>query len=139
MPDTGPPKVPLGRVTFPDAAQGLPLEVELMLTEAHQDRGMMWRKEMAESHGMMFVFPEPAVHTFWMRNTCLSLDLIYVAADGFIVGIVENARTLDDDPLGINCKAKYVIEVNAGYSRRHGVRAGQTVQITGVPELARPR
>jgi uncharacterized membrane protein (UPF0127 family) len=68
-------------------------------------------------------------HAFWMHNTCIPLDLVYVDDDGFIVGIVENAPTLDDTPRGVGCASRYVLEVNAGWTRRHGVRAGQRMRI----------
>jgi uncharacterized membrane protein (UPF0127 family) len=60
-----------------------------------------------------------------MHNTCIPLDLLYIDDDGLIVGIVENAPTLNDEPRGVGCASRYVLEVNAGWSRRHGVKAGQ--------------
>ncbi len=68
-------------------------------------------------------------HDFWMHNTCIPLDLLYVDEDGFIVGIVENAPTLNDESRGVDCSSRYVLEVNAGWSRRHHVRAGQRMTI----------
>jgi uncharacterized membrane protein (UPF0127 family) len=60
-----------------------------------------------------------------MHNTCIPLDMLFVDEDGLIVGIVENAPTLDDGTREVSCPSRWVLEVNAGWSRRHAVRAGQ--------------
>jgi uncharacterized membrane protein (UPF0127 family) len=78
---------------------------------------------------MLFDLTTREDHKFWMHNTCIPLDLMYVDDDGLIVGIVENAPTLNDEPRGVGCPSRYVIEVNAGWARRHGVKAGQSVRL----------
>lgn len=128
-PDGGPPKVPMGKVTFSEAQNTPSVEVETMLTEERRARGLMYRKEMAEDHGMIFVFDDVAPRTFWMHNTCLPLDMLFIAPDGFIAGILENVPTMNDDGRSNPCAVKYVLEVNAGYSRRHGIKAGQKVKL----------
>ena len=72
---------------------------------------------------------ERRVHSFWMHNTCIPLDLLFLDEDGLVVGIVENAPTLNDDPRAVSCPSAYVLEVNAGWARRHGVRAGMRAVI----------
>ena len=124
--------VPVGHVSFPESVDAPRLEVELMLTDAHRQRGLMFRKMLAEDHGMLFAWEQPAVHSFWMHNTCLPLDMLFLDADGMVAGIVENAPTLDDDSRSIDCPVPYVLEVNAGWSRRHGVKAGQLAKIEAV-------
>jgi uncharacterized protein len=88
-------------------------------------RGLMYRTRLAPDSGMLFDLGLRDDHKFWMHNTCIPLDLIYVDEDGLVVGIVENAPTLNDDSRGVGCPSRYVLEVNAGWSRRHGVKAGQ--------------
>jgi len=78
---------------------------------------------------MLFDLRVRGDHVFWMHNTCIPLDLLYVDDDGLIVGIVENAPTLDDSSRGVGCESRYVLEVNAGWCRRHGVKAGQRMAI----------
>ena len=125
--------VPVGHVSFPDAKGAPVLEVELMLTNQHQARGMMYRKTLADDKGMLFVWTLPTVHTFWMHNTCIPLDMLFIDRENFIAGIVENAPTLNDEGRSVDCPALYVLEVNAGWSRQHGVAAGQRVHIEGLP------
>jgi uncharacterized membrane protein (UPF0127 family) len=129
--------VPIGHVAFPESKDAPRLEVELMLTEAHQARGMMFRHGIADDKGMLFAFGAPTVHSFWMHNTCISLDMLFIDRDGFVTGIIENAPTLNDDPQSIDCPVPYVLEVAAGWSRKHGVVAGQRVEIDGVPAHGR--
>jgi hypothetical protein len=83
---------------------------------------------MADDRGMLFALVRED-HSFWMHNTCIPLDLLYVDDDGLIVGIVENAPTLDDAPRSVGCPSRFVLEVNAGWTRKHGVKAGQRMTI----------
>jgi uncharacterized protein len=131
-PDGGPPKVPEGHVTFREAKDKPAVTVEVMKEEPHRNRGLMYRTDMAEDRGMIFVFEDSEPRTFWMHNTCLPLDMLFIAADGFVTGILENVPTMNDDPRTIPCPAKYVLEVNAGYARRHGIKAGQSLAIDGL-------
>src|SRR5450432_2512042 len=112
-PAGGPPMVPVGHIAFPESKEAPRLEAELMLTEPQQERGLMYRKHLADNKGMLFVWKQPSVHTFWMHNTCIPLDMLFIDRDGFVAGIVENAPTLNDDGRSIDCPASYVLEVNA--------------------------
>ena len=123
-----PPKLPVIALRFPDANALLPA-VELTRTTAERARGLMFRTNMAEEHGMLFRMGARRVHNFWMENTCIPLDMIFIDDDGLIVGIYENAPTLTQDERGVGCPSSWVLEVNAGWSRRHAVVAGQRVEI----------
>jgi uncharacterized membrane protein (UPF0127 family) len=129
-----PPNLRSGKVRFV-GAKDKPVEIVAEVAERPRDRarGLMFRTNMPEDHGMIFVFNEqPEVHEFWMRNTCIPLDMLFVDRDGVIVGIVENIPTMNDSTYSVPCPSSYVIEVNAGYCRRHGIVAGQKIQLDGV-------
>jgi uncharacterized protein len=128
-PEGGPPMVPVGHVAFAESANAPRLEVELMLTEDHQQRGLMYRKVLSDDRGMLFAWDRAAVHSFWMHNTCLPLDMLFIDETGFIAGIVENAPSMNDQSRSVDCPVNYVLEVNAGWSRKYGVKAGQRVKI----------
>jgi uncharacterized membrane protein (UPF0127 family) len=132
-PEGGPPKVPVVHVAFPEAKPPVPrpveVDAELVASPHDTERGLMYRKSMPEEHGMLFNLEPRGEHPFWMHNTCIPLDLIYVDEDDFIVGILENAPTLNDSPRTVGCESRYVLEMNAGWSRRHGVKAGQHMSI----------
>jgi uncharacterized membrane protein (UPF0127 family) len=125
----GPPALPRGRVRFP-AAPGAPsVDVEIARTGDHRQRGLMYRTELGSDSGMLFSWPSEAYRSFWMRNTCIPLDMLFIALDGTIVGILEQVPTLDDSPRRVPCPAAHVLEVNAGYVRAHGIEPGQRVAI----------
>jgi hypothetical protein len=129
-PDRGPrPELALGAVGFPDAPEPVEVAVEIAKKNADRMRGLMYRTELAEGAGMLFVFEQERRLTFWMRNTCIPLDMIFISADGTIVGIEENTPTLTDDNFGPKCAAKYVLEVNAGWSRKNGIKPGMKVRL----------
>jgi hypothetical protein len=122
-----PPKLGSGKVTF-EGAKGA-VTVEIAREDEHRQRGLMYRTKMADEAGMIFVFEERTNHTFWMHNTCIPLDMLFIDRDGTIVGIEENVPTMDDSTFEVGCPSTYVLEVNAGWTRRHGVEAGQSVKI----------
>jgi hypothetical protein len=115
-------------VAFPDAS-GVSVEAELVSSAHDTERGLMYRKSMPEEHGMLFDLRVREEHPFWMHNTCIPLDLLYIDEDGVIVGILENAPTLNDAPRTVGCPSRYVLEMNAGWSRKHGVKAAQHMTI----------
>jgi len=116
----------------------LVVEVEVARTQEEQVRGLMFRTELAAMSGMLFVYSYDARHSFWMKNTYIPLDMIHIAADMTVVGIVENAEPLTTTPRVVDAPARHVLEVNAGFCRLHGVKVGSQVVIRGVPEAEGP-
>lgn len=98
--------------------------VELALTPEEQQKGLMYRQELAEDAGMLFFYPACARASFWMRNTYLPLDMIFIAADGRIVRIARMTvpQTLDVHDSGE--KVNGVFEVNGGLTQRLGIEEG---------------
>jgi uncharacterized membrane protein (UPF0127 family) len=117
-------------VTFVDAPGSPSVDVELAQSPDDQQRGLMYRTTMPADSGMLFSWTGDRIRTFWMHNTCLPLDMLFIARDGTISGILEQVPVLNDEPRSIGCPAAHVLEVNAGYSRRHGIAPGQHVRIS---------
>jgi len=130
----GIPKSQSAEVTFPEAPGAPKVDVELATTEKEITRGLMYRRSMPEERGMLFHLDERREHTFWMHNTCMPLDMLFIDDDGTVVGIVESATPLTDSSRTVGCPSVFVLEVNAGWCRRHGVKAGQKL---GIPAKAR--
>lgn len=126
-----PPKLREAKVSFPEAKDQT-ITVEVADSDRNRQRGLMFRTKMADDHGMIFTFDEKDNHTFWMHNTCIPLDMLYIDDDGMIVGIEENTPTMSDDTFEVGCDSKYVLEVNAGWTRAHGVMAGQKAKLEGI-------
>jgi uncharacterized membrane protein (UPF0127 family) len=111
-----------------------PVEValEVVTTPEAQQQGLMYRSSLADGHGMLFVFDEDQVHSFWMKNTLIPLDLIFITADGRIAGIRADAKPLSLAPLTIGRPARHVLEVPGGFARRRGIADGDRVELRGV-------
>lgn len=135
-PQVGKDPLRTATVTFPGAA--IPehptpsLTVEIADNGNARQRGLMMRKSMPENRGMLFVFQERRVHEFWMHNTCIPLDMMFIDQDGYITGIEENVPTMNDDTYTSGCPGTYVLETNAGWSRKHGVAPGQKIHVEGL-------
>jgi len=124
----GPLPLPQGAVRFADAPSAPRISVERALDDVARARGLMYRTRLDADAGMLFSWDTEAPRSFWMRNTCIPLDMLFIAADGTIVGILEQVPTLNTLPRGVPCPAKHVLEVNAGWTRQHGVVPGQKVE-----------
>ncbi|HEY1416846.1 MAG TPA: DUF192 domain-containing protein [Myxococcaceae bacterium] len=107
------------------------LTVEIADTSPLRTRGLMWRSELPEGTGMLFIFPDEVVQSFWMRNTLIPLDMVFIDKRGKVVGVVQWAepRTLSSRTVGK--PSLYVLEVPAGWTSKNGVRAGSTVELEG--------
>jgi uncharacterized membrane protein (UPF0127 family) len=116
-------------VIHTQAGTAVRVPVELALTPEARERGLMYRRDLAEGAGMLFVFPDSAVRSFWMKNTPLALDMIFIDDEGHIAGIVENAVPFSLVSRTVGVPSRYVLEVHAGFTRRHGVQAGDRVEL----------
>ncbi|MFT4571401.1 MAG: uncharacterized membrane protein (UPF0127 family) [Hyphomicrobiaceae bacterium] len=114
------------------SAQGpVSVNVELAVSPAIQARGLMFRSDLGENEGMLFIFPKDASRSFWMKNTPLSLDIMYIGADQIIGHIAERTTPYSETSIPSHGPARYVLEVNAGFSARHGIRAGDRIELAG--------
>lgn len=103
-------------------------KVEYALTPDEQARGLMHRTELAPNAGMLFVFPYESEKSFYMKNTLIPLDMIFIRKDGRIHHIHENAIPHDLTSIPSNGPAYAVLELNGGTSSRLGIRAGDMVK-----------
>jgi uncharacterized membrane protein (UPF0127 family) len=107
--------------------------VELARTDAERERGLMFRRELAEDAGMLFLFEESDRHAFWMKNTLLPLDMLFIDEGGRVAGLVADAEPLTLTPRDPGVASRYVLEVRGGWAARHGVRPGARVRFENVP------
>lgn len=111
-----------------DAESGtITFQSEICDTEAERQRGMMFRTSMGEREGMVFLFPREQQLSFWMHNTLIPLDIIFIRSDRTILGVVENATPQTDTPRAIPGISQFVLEVPGGTSAKLGIKAGQNV------------
>ena len=102
--------------------------VELARTEAERERGLMFRRELAPDAGMLFLFDEAAVHEFWMKNTLIPLDMLFLSEEGRVNGIVERATPGDLTARTAGGPSRYVLEVAGGWAEAHRVAPGDRVR-----------
>ncbi len=108
---------------------------EVAADDASRQMGLMHRKSMPEDHGMIFVFRYEQVLYFWMRNTLIPLDIVYLNRDGKVVAI-RQMKPLDETGIGSKEPAQYAIELNAGQAQKCGVKEGDIIKL---PEMAEAR
>jgi uncharacterized membrane protein (UPF0127 family) len=135
-----PPSLPRGQVVLePPGREPVTFEVEVANEDRTRQRGLMFRRQMAENAGMLFLFEEQEHLSFWMHNTYLPLDMVFITSAMRVLGVVENAEPQTDDPREVEGDSQYVLELNAGTARRHGIGPGVLVRFVGVPREAEPR
>jgi uncharacterized membrane protein (UPF0127 family) len=101
--------------------------LECAKTDDERASGLMYRRKLASNGGMLFVFDDEKIHPFWMHNTILSLDLIWLDSNSKIVFIVPNTKPFDDTPIIPDVSSKYVIEVLAGTAKKLKLKLGDKV------------
>jgi uncharacterized protein len=101
--------------------------VEMALTPEEQAKGLMFRRELPEGQGMLFDFQREQPATFWMKNTYVSLDMIFIRADGRILRIAENTVPLSETLVPSGGPVRAVLEVVAGTAAKLGIAAGDRV------------
>lgn len=119
-----------GELFFIDAASGDTIKsiiIEIADNDRDRAQGMMYRSQMADSLGMLFVFEQAKAQSFWMKNTSLSLDIMYVDEDGVIESLYKNTTPYSTNKIPSANKAKYVVEVVGGFTDRYEINVGDKV------------
>lgn len=101
--------------------------VEVARTPAEQAKGLMFRTAMGPDEGMLFPYDQPRILSFWMRNTVLSLDLVFIGPDRRVINIAANAVPYSEQSLYSDAPAIAVLELNAGRAKELGIVAGSKV------------
>ena len=108
--------------------------VELADEPAERSQGLMHRESMAASAGMLFIYERPQRATFWMRNTLIPLDMIFLSDEGVITRIHENAIPLDETTIDGGPDVLAVLEINAGLSSALGLKLGDELRHEAMPQ-----
>lgn len=100
------------------------MDIEIAETDYETQTGLMYRKSMENNQGMLFIFPDVAMHSFYMKNTEFPLDLIFIKADSTIGSFQENAQPYNETGLSSKVPVKFVLEVNASLVEEWGLEVG---------------
>jgi hypothetical protein len=121
-----------GELTFLDSTgkAAEKLDIQVAKDEFDRELGLMFRKGMEENQGMLFIFPDVQVRSFWMRNTEIPLDMLFISESSVIINIAKNTTPYSDASYASTGPAKYVLEVNGGFADRHDITPGMKVEWT---------
>ena len=108
--------------------------VEIADTPSKREMGLQYRRDLAADRGMIFLFPAESQQSFWMKNTPLPLDMIFINRERKIVGIVEQTVPFSMDPRSVTAPSQFVLEINGGLAKRHAIKAGDAVRFDGIPQ-----
>ncbi len=134
--DQTPVKEPIfrhdGKLSLITSDSSYRTEIDIEIVESQEEimQGLMYRKSMEETQGMLFDMPVEEPQSFWMKNTYIPLDIVYINGFGEIVSIQANTTPLSTKSLPSDLPAKYVLEVNAGFMKRNGYGEGDKIIFT---------
>jgi uncharacterized membrane protein (UPF0127 family) len=119
-----------GELTFfsKDNKEIITIDIEIADTREKMARGLMDRHTMADTEGMLFVHVIYKYPFFWMKNTYIPLDMIFVDGKMHIVKIAKNTKPLSEELISVPLETDYTIEVNAGFCDKHGIEIGDSIQ-----------
>lgn len=115
---------------FQDRDSLVTINIEIADSDSARERGLMQRQSLPEKSGMLFIFPEETERSFWMANTPLSLDILFVSADSQIVSIAKYTTPYSSENVRSEGPAQFVIEVPAGFTDSHGIVESDHVRWT---------
>ena len=131
-----PPSTPAGpRITLPD---GLVVRVEIAADDQTRSYGLMYRDRLPEGTGMLFLFPKTDEYSFWMKNTIIPLDMVWIDEAKKVVHVKSDVPPCKADPCpsyGPNAPARYILELAAGQAKKHGVVAGTTLKFESLDDI----
>ncbi|HTO41640.1 MAG TPA: DUF192 domain-containing protein [Rhizomicrobium sp.] len=122
------PRLPVQTIAIETANGPIRLNVEMATSSEQQRRGLMYRRQMDSNGGMLFVFPRAGQISFWMKNTYLPLDMLFIRADGTVSSIAAHTKPRTLDPVPSTEPVKAVLELNAGRAAELGIVEGAQVQ-----------
>ena len=127
-----------GVLRVADRTNSPTIELELARKEGEREQGLMFRHKMADDHGMLFFMPYDNDWVFYMRNTYLRLDMIFIDSTWRVVGIVENVPPLTEDHRSVGKESRYVLELTAHTAAKLGMHAGTQLVYEPRPDASNP-
>lgn len=119
-----PPLLPLKIHT---ATRDISYGVEMARSDAEQQKGLMYRRHLPENQGMVFIFSKPTKITMWMKNTYISLDMLFINENGYVIQIVENTTPESETIISSQELVRAVLEINAGQVAKNTIAVGNKV------------
>lgn len=105
------------------------VKIEVADNPIERGIGLMYRKSMDERAGMLFVFDDTGVYPFWMKNTYIPLDMLFISDNGTIVDIIPDTVPMSEERCVPDAEHKYVLEVNGGFCEKYGIETGDVIKM----------
>lgn len=133
------PKLPTVELSFTTTSGGETPRIvtEICANDSERSLGLMFRKQLAETAGMIFLFEKENEHSFWMKNTYIPLDMLFIGANQKVLGVLEDVPPLNEEPRTVGKPSLYVVELKAGTARKFGIAPGSAMTVHGVLPPAR--
>jgi uncharacterized membrane protein (UPF0127 family) len=119
-----------GRFLTTSGAETPSFKLEVCANDGERSMGLMYRRALAKDAGMIFLFPEERHNSFWMKNTYIPLDMVFVGRDMKVVGVLHNVPPLNELPRSVGKPSMYVLEFAAGTMKVQGVEEGAELKIS---------
>jgi uncharacterized membrane protein (UPF0127 family) len=119
-------------IIAPDGKVRADVAVEIAATPQQRETGLMYRGHLGANDGMIFLFTHPQPLTFWMKNTEIPLDMVFADANRQVLGSVDQAEPYSEQLLSVDGDSQYVLEVNGGFCKAHGIKAGDHLRFMGI-------
>jgi len=110
---------------------GRALNVEIASNDEERQKGLMYRKELGENEGMLFVFEKDKILSFWMKNTSIPLSIAFLDKNGRVIDIYD-MKPFSLEPVVSTLKCRYALEVNRGFFNKCGLKVGDKIDLTGI-------
>lgn len=120
----------------PDGSVSAAYKLAIAKTVAERAKGLMFVKEMPRQEGMVFIYPQAAANSFWMKNTFIPLDMIFIDPDWKVIGVLHDVPPNNTVSRRVEGLSQFVIELNAGEAAKAGVVANSKVEFEGSPPIA---
>jgi len=114
-----------------DGGSKIRVKVQVARTPKEREIGLMYREKLGKGTGMLFIFEKEGIQSFWMKNTLIPLDMIFIGSNLKIAGIVENTEPLTLDPRKVNEKSQFVLEMDGGFCSKYSIKKGMKVSFSG--------
>lgn len=116
------------RFENPDGSRSSVFHLEMAVTPQEQEKGLMYRRELEPNGGMIFFYNREIIQSFWMKNTYVSLDLLFIDSKKKVVGILPRVPILNEEPRKVDALSQYVIELAAGTAEREKIVVGSVAR-----------
>lgn len=126
--------MPQAEFSNADGAPVASFNLELAISPDEHEKGLMYRRELPDDWGMLFIYPDEGMRSFWMQNTYISLDMIFINARGSVVNIIEEAEPLTRTPRESKRFARYVLELRGGRVAEVGLQTGDRMTLSHVDD-----